>query len=54
LPLKIDTSFQGEDHGGVSSYRSREEIGTTEELNTFERATSEMYLLVLSKVVRFE
>ncbi|MGD9272435.1 MAG: hypothetical protein PVH08_15285, partial [Syntrophobacterales bacterium] len=54
LPLGINTSFQGEDRGEVNSPRSREEIGTTEELNTIERATSEMYLLVLSKVVRFE
>jgi hypothetical protein len=54
LPLEINTSFQREDHGGVNSHRSREEIGRTEELNTIERATSEMYLLVLNKVVKFE
>ena len=54
LPLEIDTSFQGEDHGEVSSHSSREESGTAEELNTIERLTSEIYPLVLNKVVKFE
>ena len=54
LPLGIHTSFQEEDQGEVSSQRSREEKGTAEELDTIERGTSEIYPLVLSKVVRFE
>ena len=54
LPLETNTSFQGEGRGIVNSHRSGQEKVTAEELNTIERMTSEVYPLVLSKVVRFE
>jgi hypothetical protein len=54
LPLEVNTSFQGEDHGMRNSHLSRKEAVTAEELNTIERMTSETHPLVLKEVVRFD
>ena len=54
LPLEINVRFRREDHGEVKNHRLGEETVTPEELDTIDRVTSEIYPLVLSKVVRFE
>jgi hypothetical protein len=54
FPLKINKSFNSEDHDFADSPLSTEVTSTGEELDTIERITSEKYSLVLEEVVRFE
>ena len=54
FPVKVNKSFNSEDHDFADSPLSTEVTSTGEELDTIERITSEKYSLVLEEVVRFE
>ena len=54
IPIRANTTFTIEDQGIINSPLSRYKALTGEEIDAIERATSEIYQLVLSRVARFE
>jgi len=54
FPVKVNTSFNAEDHDLEDSPLSTERRSTGEESDAIERMTSEKYSLVLKEAVRFE